>query len=96
MTNATKFADFGAAMLTFLREEMPRKWTLYCDAVPDNFPIISPKNFPILTRTGYISNYQQPSPWREKFWTTPLTTSNTVWQVETSTSPLSKLGSPKS
>jgi transposase len=44
-----RFADFSAAMLTFLREEVPRKWTLYCDAVSDNFRIISPQDFRILT-----------------------------------------------
>jgi DDE superfamily endonuclease len=25
------FADFKAAILTFLREEVPRKWDIYCD-----------------------------------------------------------------
>jgi len=44
-----RFADFRAAMLTLLREEGPRKWTLYCDEVSDNFRIISPKDFRILT-----------------------------------------------
>jgi len=29
------FADFSGAILTFLREEVPRKWHLYCDAVSD-------------------------------------------------------------
>ncbi len=43
-----RFADFSAAMLTFLREEVPRKWTLYCDEVSDNFRIISPQDFRIL------------------------------------------------
>ena len=42
------FADFSGAILTFLREEVPRKWHLYCDTVSDNFRIISPKNFRIL------------------------------------------------
>jgi len=42
------FADFSAAMLTFLRHEVPQKWTLYCDHVSDNFRIISPKDFRIL------------------------------------------------
>ena len=43
-----KFADFSDAFLTFLREEVPRNWHLYCDAVSDNFRIISPKDFRIL------------------------------------------------
>jgi transposase len=42
------FADFKAAVLTFLREEVPRKWDTYCDEVTDNFRIISPKDFRIL------------------------------------------------
>ena len=33
------FADFKAAILTFLREEVPRKWGVYCDQVTDNFRI---------------------------------------------------------
>ena len=43
------FADFRAAILTFLREDVPRKWRLYCDQVTDNFRIISPQNFRVLT-----------------------------------------------
>jgi len=42
------FADFSGAILTFLREEVPRNWHAYCDAVSDNFRIISPKDFRIL------------------------------------------------
>ena len=42
------FADFRAAILTFLREEVPRKWHVYCDEVSDNFRVISPKDFRIL------------------------------------------------
>jgi transposase len=42
------FADFRDAILTFLREEVPRNWNLYCDRVTDNFRIISPKDFRIL------------------------------------------------
>jgi transposase len=42
------FAAFKNAVLTFLREEVPRKWNLYCDDVSDNFRIISPKDFRIL------------------------------------------------
>ena len=43
------FADFSGAILTFLREEVPRNWRQYCDEVTDNFRIISPKDFRILT-----------------------------------------------
>ena len=43
------FADFKAAALSFLREEVPRKWHIYCDHVTDNFRIISPKDFRVLT-----------------------------------------------
>ncbi len=43
-----RFADRRAAMLTFLREEVPIRWTLYCDEISDNFRIISPRHFRIL------------------------------------------------
>ena len=43
-----KFADFSDAFLTFLREEVPRNRHLYCDAVSDDFRVISPKDFRIL------------------------------------------------
>ena len=39
------FADFKYAILTFLRDEVPRKWDLYCDAVSGNFRVISPRIF---------------------------------------------------
>lgn len=42
------FADFSTAILTFLRQEVPRNWHTYCDAVSDNFRVISPKDFRIL------------------------------------------------
>jgi hypothetical protein len=42
------FAEFKAAVLTFLREEVPRKWETYCDQVTDNFRIVSPKDFRVL------------------------------------------------
>jgi transposase len=44
-----RFVDFRDAMLAFLRDEIPRKWPIYCDDVSDNFRIISPKDFRILT-----------------------------------------------
>jgi hypothetical protein len=43
-----QFADFRAAILTFLREEVPTKWHVYCDQVTDNFRIISDNDFRIL------------------------------------------------
>jgi len=43
-----KFAGFKSAILTFLREEVPRNWGIYCDDVSDNFRIISSKDFRIL------------------------------------------------
>ena len=39
------FADFSGAILTFLREEVPRTRRLYCGAVSDNFRVISPTDF---------------------------------------------------
>jgi hypothetical protein len=43
------FADFRDAILTFLRDEVPEHWHLYCDRVTDNFRIILPEDFRILT-----------------------------------------------
>ena len=42
------FRDFCNAILTFLREDVPRNWHLYCYEVTDDFRVISPKNFRIL------------------------------------------------
>jgi len=43
-----KFNDFCSAVLTFLRDEVPKNWRSYCDTVTDNFRIINPKDFRIL------------------------------------------------
>jgi transposase len=43
-----KFNDFCAAILTFLREDVPKNWDKYCDSVTDNFRIINPKDFRVL------------------------------------------------
>jgi len=43
-----KFNGFCGAMLTFLREDVPKNWTSYCDAVTDNFRVINPKHFRVL------------------------------------------------
>ena len=44
------FKDFSEAILTFLREEVPRNWHRYCDEVniTDNFRIIDPADFRVL------------------------------------------------
>ena len=42
------FAEFRAAVLIILREEVPRKWSTYCDEVTDNFCVISSKGFRVL------------------------------------------------
>lgn len=42
------FTGFSTAILTFLRQEVPRKWRVFCDQVSDNFRIISPQDFRIL------------------------------------------------
>jgi hypothetical protein len=42
------YREFCAAVLTFLREDVPRNWTTYCDQVTDNFRIINPKDFRVL------------------------------------------------
>lgn len=43
------FSGFCDAMLGFLREEVPRNWVTLCDSVSDNFRVISPKDFRVLT-----------------------------------------------
>jgi transposase len=42
-------AQFADATLAFLRETVPRNWTDLCDSVTDNFPVINPKDFRVLT-----------------------------------------------
>ena len=46
-------AQFADATLGFLREQVPRNWAHFCDSVTDNFRVISPKNFLVMTGTGY-------------------------------------------
>jgi hypothetical protein len=43
------FNDFCAAMLDFLKEDVPKNWSDLCDDVSDNFRVISPKDFRVLT-----------------------------------------------
>jgi len=64
----TTFADFRNAILTFLREEVPRKWHVYCDEVSDNFRVISPKDFRILAGAGYTTAYDGDSPSGCRLW----------------------------
>jgi hypothetical protein len=40
-----KFSDFCERILTFLREDVPKNWPQYCDAITDNFRVINPKDF---------------------------------------------------
>jgi len=42
------FKDFTRALLTFLRETVPRNWHVYCDQVTDNFRVIDPADFRVL------------------------------------------------
>ena len=42
-------AQFADATLDFLRVEVPRNWTDLCDYVSDNFRVISPRDFRVVT-----------------------------------------------
>jgi transposase len=42
------YNDFCNSVLHFLREEVPKKWAVFCDSVSDNFRIINPANFRVL------------------------------------------------
>ena len=42
-------AQFADAALGFLREKVPRDWARFCDSVTDNFRVIKPKEFRVLT-----------------------------------------------
>jgi len=35
-------------MLNFLRHDVPRNWSTYCDEVADNFQAIDPKKYRII------------------------------------------------
>jgi transposase len=45
----TTCAQFAHAALGFLRDEVPRNWAEFCDAVTDNFRVINPKDFRVVT-----------------------------------------------
>ena len=42
-------AQFADATLSFLRETVPRNWADFCDSVTDNFRVINPKDFRVMT-----------------------------------------------
>ena len=44
-----KFNDFCNAILHFLRVEVPQNWRTFSDTVSDNFRIIAPQNFRLLS-----------------------------------------------
>ena len=54
-----KFNGFCAAMLMFLREDVPKNWTSYCDAVTDNFRVISQRIFGFWRERGMIEDVRQ-------------------------------------
>ena len=41
--------QFADAMLDFLRNKVPKRWNCFRDSVTDNFRVISPKDFRVLT-----------------------------------------------
>lgn len=45
-SSCTQFAD---ATLGFLREKVPRNWNSFCDSVTDNFRVIRPSDFRVMT-----------------------------------------------
>jgi transposase len=44
----TSIRTFQTAVLTFLRYDVPRKWSEFCDQVSDNFRIIDPNDFRVI------------------------------------------------
>ena len=48
------FKTFSAALLSFLREAVPRNWRTYCDQVTDNFRVIDPEGFRVLRKQGIV------------------------------------------
>jgi hypothetical protein len=41
--------EFAEATLGFLRDTVPKNWAGLCDSVTDNFRVISPKDFRVMT-----------------------------------------------
>jgi transposase len=44
----SSFREFSIALLNFLRHDVPRNWSTYCDEVTDNFRVIDPKKYRII------------------------------------------------
>jgi transposase len=42
-------AEFAGATLGFLREKVPGNWQRFCDSVTDNFRVIKPEDFRVMT-----------------------------------------------
>ena len=42
-------AQFADATLGFLRENVPQNWATMCDFVTDNFRVIRPSDFRVMT-----------------------------------------------
>ena len=42
-------AQFADATLGFLREKVPQNWATMCDLVTDNFRVIRPSDFRVMT-----------------------------------------------
>ena len=42
-------AEFADAAIDFLRDKVPRNWAEFCDSVTDNFRVIDPKAFRVVT-----------------------------------------------
>jgi len=43
------YNEFCDTMLWFLNEKVPKNWSTLCDYVSDNFRVISPQDFRVLT-----------------------------------------------
>jgi len=43
------YREFAEATLEFLREKVPKNWPDLCDSVTDNFRVINPKDFRVVT-----------------------------------------------
>jgi len=43
------YREFAEATLSFLREQVPKRWPEFSDTVTDNFRVINPKDFRVLT-----------------------------------------------
>jgi transposase len=55
------FKDFSRAILSILRERVPRNWRVYCDEVTDSFRVIDPADFRVLAESGYKGTVGHPT-----------------------------------